>query len=294
MSLIEWRERPQLNRPVLLAALNGFSDAGDVGTWSLNWLAEQTGAKPLATLDPDGFLVFTEARPQVHLDPAGQRQISWPDYQFTYSRIANGRDLIILSGVEPHLRWKTFTAAVMEIIQETGCDTFVSVGGLTGAVLHSLPATVTGTANTRELEAKLPPSPGSRYQGPTGMLGVLVVEARDRGLATASVWGQVPHYLQARPNIKVAGGVLAQLRKLLDLPIDLREVQEKASQFTAQVNEAIARDPEASEYVRRLGDQLRAQGVNFSQDDPDDAPSSESIIRDLEDFLRRQRPDDRD
>lgn len=295
MSAIVWHDQPQLNRPVLLAALSGFSDAGDVGTWSLNWLGQRLGARKLASLDAESFLIFTESRPQVFLDDAGQRQITWPEYEVSYARVPNGRDVILLTGAEPHLRWKTFSNTVLELMEKTGADTVITVGGLLGAVLHSLPARVTGTANTRDLESKLPQSTASRYQGPTGMLGVLVVAARDRGMSTASIWGQVPHYLQAKPNVKVAGALLAQIRKLLDLSFDLAEVQTQADEFTAQVDAAISRDPEAAEYVRRLGEQLQAQGFPQAQEEPDEPVSSDAIISELEDFLRNLRgPDDRE
>ncbi|MBI4497823.1 MAG: PAC2 family protein [Chloroflexi bacterium] len=297
MDELIWQERPQLRRPVLVVALGGWSDAGEVGTWSVDWLQRTYQARPIATIPGEDFLLLTHRRPLVQLGPDGQRVITWPEYRFTCAAMPGDRDVVLLAGPEPHLRWKTFTAAVLEVVQTLGIDLMVSVGGLAGMVLHSDPPRVTGSANTAELVTRLGAAATvSRYQGPAGLLSVLVVAGRDAGLATASIWGNVPHYLQASPNLRVGVALLEQLARLLGVSFDLGPARTQADRFDADVAAAIAQDPSATRYVRQLEDQLRGPtSSGLSQhDNPagpserEELPPTEHLIADLEEFLRRR------
>ena len=290
-------ERPDLVDPVLITAFSGWNDASEVATTAVRFLITRYQAPKLAAIDAEEFFVFTETRPTVKIVEGNRRRIDWPANDVHYVRGATpDHDLVLLVGVEPQLHWKTFTRDVLDLAQSLGVGLIVSLGGLLADVPHTVRPRLTGSATRPDVQQRLfgMDVVTSSYEGPTGIVGVLGTAARERGIATASIWGNVPHYISATSNPSVTAAILAKVASLLSLDVDLRELQEMGVAFDAQVSEAIAKNPEVSEYVRRLeekeGIQIQEERHEERADAPGELPSSDSLIKDLEDFLRRQRP----
>ena len=290
MEHLRYVERPELRSPILVAAFEGWSDASEVASWTARFLVRQWAAPKFAEVEPEEFYVFTERRPQVRWQGEARRTIFWPANEFHYYRsLQSERDLIILSGVEPHLKWKTFVDAIVQVIQEMQVSVVLTLGGVLAAVPHTQAARLSGTATDPDLLQRLHSIPvnASRYEGPTGILSVLNTTLESTGILTASLWGSVPHYLSARPNVKVALAMLRQLDEVLGLDLNLQRVERRAARFDAQVEEAMASNPELLGYVRKLEEELGRSG----EDEPaihEELPSGEAIVRDLEEYLRRR------
>ena len=295
---LEYSERPTLRNPIMIAAFRGWNDAAEAASGALEFLQEVWEAPRFAQIDPEEFYDFTEVRPMVRIVGRGQRRIDWPANEFYYHRDpARAHDLILLLGVEPQLRWRLFTRTVLDVARECGVTTFVSLGALLADVPHARPSRVSVSATDEELRSRLGKlaAQTSRYEGPTGIVGVLQEACIKAGIPGASLWGHAPHYLSASPNPQVTLGILRRLDGLLDLKLDLRELEEEAEGFVAQVNEAIAQDPEATLYINTLEAQ--------DDDEEDDGNDGETfrrqrgasgmgLIQDVEDFLRRRRTDE--
>lgn len=293
MDHVTFIEEPELREPVLLLAFTGWGDASEVATWSARYLVKEWDATKFAEIDPEEFFVFTETRPQSKW-VNDQRTIVWPATEFYYHRSPrHNSDFVVGIGSEPNLRWKTFTNAMLSVIRHTRISAVITLGGLLAAVPHTHPARLTGTATEPNLAAKLHSLTGraGRYEGPTGIVGVLNSALQAQGMPYASLWGNVPHYLAATPNIKVALGMLRQLNRGLDLGLDLARVERQAARFETQVNEAVAENSEIISYVRKLEEEQGLPGPEepVSPSPREELPSSDVLLQDLEDYLRRQR-----
>ena len=199
---VRWNAQPSLRRPTLVAAFSGWNDAADAASDGVRWLARTVGARVFATLDTEEYLDFQAARPTVELVDGVIREIQWPALAFSAGSLpGGGRDLVLLLGVEPNLRWPTFCDDVISVARTTGCELVVTLGALLGDVPHSRPMRCTGSATDEVLAAKLGME-RSRYEGPTGIVGVLHDAARRVGFASASIWAPVPHYVATAPNPK--------------------------------------------------------------------------------------------
>ncbi len=300
---LEWSTRPTLRNPIMIAAFEGWNDAAEAATAALTFLRDSWHAQRFATIDPEEFYDFTETRPMVKLVRGVQRRIDWPANEFYYhADPARARDFVLLSAVEPQLKWRTFTRLVLGLALDLGVTTIVTLGALLADVPHGRPARVSVTATDEALRQRLGEqgARGSRYEGPTGIVGVLQDACGRAGIPGASLWGHAPHYLSASPNPQVELGILRRLDGLLDLELDLSELVDEAENFIAQVNEAVSRDPEATSYVR----QLEAQDDEEDDEEEEDAESHRrprgpagasgggGLIQDVEDFLRRRRSDE--
>jgi proteasome assembly chaperone (PAC2) family protein len=297
MDFLEIEQLPSLRTPVLITAFAGWNDAAEVATGTVNHLIKRWSARRFATIDPEEFYVFTEVRPQVRLEE-DIRRIDWPANAFHYYIDPIGeRDYLLLVGVEPQLHWRAFTNGILELASRCGVTSVVSIGGLLAEVLHNREPRISGSGNTASLLARVRDMgiEGSRYEGPTGIVGVLQDACRRTALPAASLWGQVPHYLSASPNPQVILALLRHLRRLLDLELNLDPLEMEARRFGLQVDAALNRDPDAAAYVRRLEQQVddeRTSDEPASQDSSDSLPSGEAVVRELEDFLRRRRAQD--
>jgi len=201
---LRWSAQPDLpDGPVLLAAFGGWNDAGDAATMAIDHLAEQWNARPFADIDPEVFFDFTATRPEVRIDIDGRRRIDWPSNTFLGATTANGRGVITLSGVEPQLRWRTFCDHVLGVAVAVGARTVVTLGALLAEVPHSRPVSVFSTAYDEEDAAALELLP-SRYEGPTGITGVLHAACNDLGIRSAAFWAAVPTYVPSAPSPKAA------------------------------------------------------------------------------------------
>jgi predicted ATP-grasp superfamily ATP-dependent carboligase len=239
-----------LREPALVVALEGWNDAGEAATSAARYLAVRLGAVPLAELSPESFFDFTVRRPQVTVEDGVARSIEWPTCRFHFAHAGSG-DLVVGVGVEPHLRWQAWSDQVLRLVRELGVRRVVLLGAYLAEVLYSRPVQVTGVASAAGLLARLGVEP-VRYQGPTGMLGVLGVRLREEGCEVVSLWAGLPHYIELAPNARGALALLELVIPYLGLAVDLAPLHRAASECEQRVSAMVSGDPELSEYVREL------------------------------------------
>jgi proteasome assembly chaperone (PAC2) family protein len=282
MSALAYQSRPQLRRPFLVAAFEGWSDAGDSATSAVAYLRSKWEAEPLASIDPEEFFDFQAHRPLVRLTDEGIREISWPATEFSFARVpGSDRDAVLLTGIEPSMRWATFTGHILDVAQTVGAEILVGLGALLAGRPHTRPIRVTGGATTPELATRFGLST-SRYEGPTGILGVVADGCRKADLAAVTLWGWVPHYLSGTPSPSASLAILQRLGALLDLSIDLSDLEERARTHESRIADAVRSDPDIAATVEDLERQADA-------DDMDGIPSGEELAAEVEQFLRNQR-----
>jgi proteasome assembly chaperone (PAC2) family protein len=280
MDALRVASRPSLRRPVLVTAFRGWNDGGQGASLAAGFLARSWGAARFADVDPEEFFDFQATRPHVSLVEGVTRRIDWPDNAFYHAPIpGTGRDGVILLGIEPNVRWRTFTGLIAELAKDLGVELVVTLGSLLADVPHTRPAPVTGSASDPELVRRLGLEP-SRYEGPTGIVGVLHDALKNAGLPAASLWAAVPHYVSLAPSPRAALALCRRLGDLLDAEIDTKELEEASESYEQQVSEAVAADPETAAYVEEL--EQRAEDVV----EPVDLPSGDAIAAELTRFLR--------
>ncbi|HET7043610.1 MAG TPA: PAC2 family protein [Gaiellaceae bacterium] len=280
-----WERHPQLERPVLVAAFRGWNDGGHGASLAAGYLTRLWGARRFAEVDPEGFFDFQATRPQVQLVDGVSRRIEWPETAFYHARPEGAdRDVVLLLGTEPNVRWRTFTSLVTDVAQELGVDLVVTLGSLLADVPHTREAPVTGSANDEQLVERLGLST-SRYEGPTGIVGVLSDGLAAAGLPSASLWAAVPHYVSLTPSPRAAKALCERLGTLLDLEIDVAELAEASDAYVQQVSEAVASDEETAQYVAELEQRIDTLG------DDDELPSGETLAAELTRFLREREQD---
>jgi len=279
---------PTLNRPILLLAFTGWNDAGTAASFAARFLTQRFAAHKFASLDPETFYNFVEHRPMVRLRN-GEREITWPVNEFLYARDPGlVQDIVIGLGVEPDLRWRAYMDAIMHIVQTCKVELVVTLGALLADVAYSRPVRLTGTASDSMLAQRLNLSV-SRYEGPTGIVGVLNDACKRRGLPAISIWANVPHYIQASPNVKAALAIVRRVLTLLDFSTDLSDLERASADFDKRVTDVLATDAKMAEYVRRLEERHDEDDDEESHDETDALPSGEELARELEQFLREQR-----
>ncbi|HEY0415264.1 MAG TPA: PAC2 family protein [Gaiellaceae bacterium] len=282
MSELRIDARPELERPVLIAAFRGWNDGGQGASLAGAYLARAWAAVEFASIDPEGFFDFQATRPTVSLVDGVTRRIDWPENSFLYAPLPGARrDAIIMLGVEPNLRWRTFSELVAGLAETFRVELVVTLGSLLADVPHTRPAPVTGSATDPDLIEQLGLQV-SRYEGPTGMVGVLHDACARAGLKSASLWAAVPHYVSLTPSPRAAKALVDRLADLLGADVDTAELDEAADSYAQQVSEAVATDEETSAYVQELErrvDELAQEG---------DLPSGDAIAAELTRFLREQ------
>ncbi|MGZ8693822.1 MAG: PAC2 family protein, partial [Gaiellaceae bacterium] len=230
--------RPRLERPVLIAAFRGWNDGGQGASLAGGFLAREWQAERFADVDPENFYDFQATRPLVSLSDGETRTIEWPENAFYFARPRElGRDAILLLGVEPNVRWRTFCELIVEFAQELGVELVVSLGALLADVPHTRPSPVTGSATDRKLVDELGLST-SRYEGPTGVVGVLHDACHRAGIPSVSLWAAVPHYVQLTPSPRAAQALCERLATLLGGQIDVAELRRAGRGYVEQVSEA--------------------------------------------------------
>ena len=279
-------DRPELERPVLVAAFRGWNDGAQAASLAAGYLAKTWGAERFAEVDPENFFDFQAARPHVSLEDGLTRRIDWPETAFYHARPEGlDRDVVLLLGIEPNLRWRTFTDLVVGLAEELGIELLISLGALLADVPHTRSAPVTGSATDKELVERLGLS-ASRYEGPTGIVGVLHDVCGKRGIPSASLWAAVPHYVSLTPSPRGALALCERLGSVLGIEIDVQELEEAARNYEEQVSEAVASDEETAAYVdelERRSDQL---------DDATELPSGDALAAELTRFLRERDEED--
>ncbi len=277
--------RPELRHPVLIAAFRGWNDGGQGATLGGGYLAKQWGAEAFAEIDSESFYDFQAVRPNVSLEDGLTRKLEWPSNTFLHAPIPDlERDAVILLGVEPNLRWKTYSGLVLELVQELGVDLVVTLGSLLADVPHTRPAPVSAAASDPSLVEELGVEP-SRYEGPTGIVGVLLDACRQAGLPSVSLWAAVPHYVSLAPSPRAALALCRRLGELVGTDIDVAELEQAAEEYSEQVTEAVASDAETAAYVEEL--ERRVDLMEAAED----LPSGESLAAELTRFLREREED---
>ena len=283
-----WTDKPQLRRPILVAAFKGWNDAGESASAALGFLLEQFDGEQIAAIDPEEFYDFTAVRPTVSLQGGMSRIIEWPENSIHAARVAGAdRDLVILQGIEPSLRWKHFCGLVINAARELDVSMVVTLGALLADVPHTRPVPITGLASNDDLVEKLGYE-RSTYEGPTGIVGVLHHICALEDIPSASLWASVPHYVAAAPNPKAALSLIRSLEGVAKIAIDAGALEESSEDYERQVNAAVATDPDVKAFVERL-----EQTIDETQEDiePDRLPSADSIARDFQRFLKQRGPE---
>jgi predicted ATP-grasp superfamily ATP-dependent carboligase len=281
MSALPPRPGPQgLRRPVLVAAFEGWNDAGDAASGALDHLHEVWDARPVAEIDPDGYFDFQQHRPTVALVDGATRRIDWPATRFSVcSPPEVDRDVVLLRGVEPSMRWRAFCAEVLAIAAELDASMVVTLGALLADSPHTRPVPVSGTASDPATAAALGLE-HSRYEGPTGIVGVLQDAAVRSGLPAASFWAAVPHYVSQAPCPKAVIALLRRVEDLLDAPVPLGELPEQAREWERRVDELAAGDSDVAEYIATLEEREPEEELPEA--------SGEAIAKEFERYLRRR------
>jgi proteasome assembly chaperone (PAC2) family protein len=276
-------ERPALTRPVLIAAFKGWNDGGQAATLAAAYLARSWQAERFADIDPEGFVDFQAVRPTVSLDEGMTRQIEWPENVFFHARLPGvERDAVILLGVEPNYRWRAFTDLISGLATDLGVDFVVTLGALLADVPHTRAAPVTGAATDPRLVEELGLQL-SRYEGPTGIVGVLHDACKRHDISSVSLWSAVPHYVSLAPSPKAAKALCVRLADLVGVPIETTELDDAEDEYEAQVSEAVASDPDTQAYVEEL--ERRADTIqSFSESG--ELPTGETLAAELTRFLR--------
>jgi proteasome assembly chaperone (PAC2) family protein len=272
---------PPLRSPILVAAFAGWNDAAGAATTALDAIAGSLDAEPIAELDPEEFYDFQVTRPTIRLTDGQTREVDWPENAvLAASAPSAARDLVLISGIEPNTRWRTFAEAVLEVAERLEVELVVTLGALLADVPHSHPVPITGLASDPELVESLGLS-RSNYEGPTG---IIHDACRRRGFTSASLWAAVPHYVAAVPNPKAALALLRRLEAFTGVAIEASELEEAMERFETQVDRAVSSNPEIEELVRRLESE-QSEDVEI---DTGEMPSGDAIARDFQRFLRQR------
>src|SRR3954463_3645989 len=288
MDALAWEaEPPQLRSPVLVCAFAGWNDAAGSATTALTTAAESLDAEVIAQIDPEEFFDFQANRPTISMTEGQSREIEWPGNVLLSATPAGAeRDLILLAGTEPNLRWRTFADGIADAADMLGVEMVVTLGALIAEVAHTLPVPITGLASDEQLVEELD-LVRSNYEGPTGIVGVVHDACRRRGITSASLWAAVPHYVAAVPNPKAALALLRRLEGLTGIAVEASELEEETADYEEQIGRAVAANPEIEELVQRI----EAEQADMF-DEEGELPNADSLAREFQRFLR-QRGDDK-
>jgi len=277
---------PRLRSPALVCAFAGWNDAASAATAALEAVAAALDAQLVARVDPEEYYDFQVNRPTIRLVEGQAREIDWPANTLLAVQVPSAeRDLALLSGVEPNMRWRTFADSILSAAQRLGVEMVITLGALIADVAHTRPVPITGLASDPELVERLGLSRSS-YEGPTGIVGVLHDACRRRGVASASLWAAVPHYVAAVPNPKAALALLRRLEGLTGIAVDASELEQATGRFEEQVDRAVSANPEIEELVRNL-EASQEESIELGQD----VPSADDIAKDFQQFLRQRGKD---
>src|SRR4051812_4212546 len=274
---------PSLVSPVLVAAFEGWNDAGDAASGAIEHLELVWDAQPLTELDPDDYYDFQVNRPMVSLVDGVSRRITWPTTRFSYCRPPGAEfDVVLMHGIEPNMRWRAFCGELLGVIRELGVHTVVTLGALLSDSPHTRAPQVSGTAYDAE-SARRFDLERSRYEGPTGIVGVLQDACVASGIPAISFWAGVPHYVSQPPNPKATLALLHRVEEVLDVPIPLAELPQQSDEWQKLVDEMAAEDDEVTEYIRNLEE--RDDEIDRSEMGQ---ASGDAIAREFERYLRRR------
>jgi proteasome assembly chaperone (PAC2) family protein len=296
MDNVEFDREPPANLTTMVMAFGGWIDAGRAATGALRHLTRDLRAARLARIDPEEFFVFTQERPEVRLRADGGRDIHWPLSEFFAWHPEDGRDgLLLFCGPEPHQRWRTYTKAFLDVAERCGVRRIVSLGALLAGAPHTRPVRVTARCTDPAAKSLLeawgifrPPT----YEGPTGISSAVLDAAERRGMAHVGFMGQAPHYLPDSENPAAIQTLVSYVARLLNLSPDMSHFAEAIQDFRTQCDQAVARDRATREHVRKLEQEYDAAAAEEQQPLPGGELDSEKLMRELQDFLRKQQEGD--
>ena len=280
-----------LRRPIFILTFSGWNDAAESATGAAKFLCDRWSARKFAAIDPDEFFNFAQQRPTIRFREGSrtERVITWPHNEFFLSQDPTlPRDIIVGIGTEPHLRWRAFVAMILDLARRCEVSLAITLGALLAEVPHTRPIRITGYASDQELRARLRITP-TRYEGPTGIVGVLNNALREAGIATGSVWANVPHYISSLANPHATMALLRRVLEFLDWQTDLEEFEEAGRQFDAQLADILKGNAKAARYLMELEakDRETAEDEEPEPATADDMPNTAELIRELEQFLRK-------
>jgi len=268
----------------MVCAFRGWNDAGDAASSAVSFLASSLKARRFAQLDSEEFYDFQTSRPTIMLGEQEQREIRWPGVEiFEASAPRAPRDLVLVQGSEPSMRWRSFGALLVDLAEALGVQVVVSLGALLGDVPHTRPVVMTGHASDGVLLGRLG-VPSSSYEGPTGIVGVLHAACANAGLPSATLWAAVPHYVAAASNPKAALALLRRVEVLIGVSVDLSELEAAAADYERQVGLAVQSDPDILAFVERLEQAADSELVPGAEQ----VPSGDVLAREFQRFLRQR------
>lgn len=278
--MIELTGWPELSDPVLIAAFEGWNDAGEAATSAIEHLARVWGAEPFAALDPEDYYDFQVNRPTVSRDVDGERRITWPTTRLLAAHVpALGRHVVLVDGIEPSTRWRSYVMELLDAADRLGVAAILTIGALLADVPHTRPIPVTGTSDD-DVMLRHPGVERSRYEGPTGIVGVLSDAASQAKVPAVSLWAAVPHYAGGGPSPKATLALLRRVEEMLDVTIDLADLPELAHAWEHGVDELAEGDSEVGEYVKAL------EEAKDTVELPE--ASGDAIALEFERYLRRR------
>ena len=283
-----------LRRPVLIMAFAGWNDASEAATTAMRYLANAWSAEKFATIDPEEFYHFGLSRPYVRFKAGSstEREIIWPATEFSVTHAPElSRDVVVGLAIEPHLKWRTYCSLVLEVARRCQVSLVLTLGALLAEVAHTKPVRLVGGASDPELAAMLGIRP-TRYEGPTGIVGVLNTFCREHGMPTASLWANVPHYISGTENPKATLALVQRVTEFLQAELDFSELEEAAKQFEQNLAAIVAQNAKISAYVKKL------EAKSPEEDEPppppgEELPPASDVVAEIEQFLRQQqRPEE--
>ncbi|HEX7279921.1 MAG TPA: PAC2 family protein [Solirubrobacterales bacterium] len=287
MDSLTWEgDLPHLRSPVMVCAFRGWNDAAAAASTALTAIASSLDAELIARMDPEEYFDFQSTRPTISMDEGQTRHIEWPENNLYAVRIPTAdRDLVLLDGTEPNLRWRTFSETIATAADALGIEMIVTLGALIAEVSHTLPVPITGLASSTELVEELELE-RSNYEGPTGIVGVVHDLCRRNGIDSASLWAAVPHYVAAVPNPKAALALLRRLEGLTGIAVEASELEEETADYEEQIGRAVAANPEIEELVNRI----EAEQSDLLSGETE-MPNADTLAREFQQFLRQRGKD---
>ena len=288
---VRWLSQPELRRPVIIAAFSGWNDAADAASTAVRTLVDAWGAEPLAEIDPEEFTDFATVRPSVALERGVTRKIVWPKVSMWHASTP-GTDVILLLGPEPSLRWRLFTEQIISVAVHFDAAMVISLGALLADVPHNRPVQLIGTATDATMVERFDLQ-RSRYEGPTGIVGVLHDACSDAEIPSASLWAAVPAYASQIPSPKASSALIQRAGEIIGTPAPFGALHNAIVSYEERVDDLVAEDEDLAAYVERLD----SMGDNVFEDDNDDQQLSlfdtedddgSSLVDEVEQFLREQ------
>src|SRR5881296_4511636 len=282
----------RFRRPVLIMAFTGWTDAAEAATTAARYLAAAINAEKFGEIDPEEFYHFGLTRPYVRFKTGSEteREVVWPATEFSISQSPDlPRDIIVGVAPEPHLRWRAYTDAILELSRMTQTTLVLTLGALLAEVPHTRPVRLVGGASDPELAARLGIRP-TKYEGPTGIVGVLNTACRERGMTTASLWANVPHYISGIENPKATLALVRRVLPLLGATLDLTDLEDAVKQFDRNLTEIVRQNAKIASYIKKL-ESSDAEEPAAEPRQGSDLPPAAELVAEIEQFLRQQRPE---